>query len=437
MSTGALAILVLGHLPPGVATLPTEEVRFQARWKLSGDPLLVQAVLLQLGEKHVQKSEPAQRTPVDVVQSTLVRLAAYRDELPTAWEEFLRAPLRTVLQLCPLLTACDKLSCSCPAFHKMAHAGEPDPILEVFGRQFLFSNLKQAPADKAEVYNAVLRVPLVMEVELQAFSGLQGLYFEPRGDSIREPSDRFSVIWMPRLDHSQALILRQTQPDALGLARVADRYEVRCLKSQAESLHKALKPGVPYLPAGSATLFHAGPWPYGLQRPAINKAFRAFGWAANATQPVPGAASGGQWWAVHAENPPPSNVMPSQVGDVLIVMQPAKPELRKVSTPVIASQAVLQQLQTGPPVAVSAPVEPAFDESWAAYLHKRGTPSSSPEDRPAVVDQVAKQVLGKLQETPAATAVEQWQGMATALHTEVLQHIGGSRSNAGGSGGRC
>ena len=53
------AILVLGHLPPGVAALATGEVRFQARWKLFGDPLLV---LLQIGEKLVTKAEPAQRT---------------------------------------------------------------------------------------------------------------------------------------------------------------------------------------------------------------------------------------------------------------------------------------------------------------------------------------------------------------------------------------
>ena len=62
-----LGILVLGHLPPGVAALATGEVRFQARWKLSGDPLLV-----QIGEKLVTKAEPAQRTPVDVVESALV-----------------------------------------------------------------------------------------------------------------------------------------------------------------------------------------------------------------------------------------------------------------------------------------------------------------------------------------------------------------------------
>ena len=97
---------------------------------------------------------------------------------------------------CPLLTACDKVSCSWPAFHKLAHTGEPDPILEVFGRQFLFHNLKPAFADKAEVYNAVLRIPLAMEVDLQVFSGQQGLYFEPRGDTVQDPSDMFSVIWM-------------------------------------------------------------------------------------------------------------------------------------------------------------------------------------------------------------------------------------------------
>ena len=112
----------------------------------------------------------------------------------------------------------------------------------------------------------------------------------------------------------------------------------------------------------------------------------------------------------HAEGPPPRTVMPSQLGEILIVAQPARPEARKVPAPVIASAAVLQQLQSGPPVA-------------AAYLRKRGMNGSASDDRPAVVAQVAKQVLGKLQDTPTADATEQWQSMATAFCTEVLQQV--------------
>ena len=48
---------------------------------------------------------------------------------------------------------------------------------------------------------------------------------------------------------------------------------------------------------------------------------------------------------------------------------------------------------------------------------------SASDDRPAVVDQVAKQVLGKLQDAPTAAATEQWQSMATAFRTEVLQQV--------------
>ena len=48
---------------------------------------------------------------------------------------------------------------------------------------------------------------------------------------------------------------------------------------------------------------------------------------------------------------------------------------------------------------------------------------SASDDRPAVVDQVAKQVLGKLQDAPTAAATEQWQSMATAFRTELLEQV--------------
>ena len=95
---------MLGTLPEGEVKVPSSQVRFQVRWKLSGDPLLLQATLLQLGVATVSRYEPKQLTPVEVVQSAIVRVAAYRDELAVWWEELVRSALKAVVGLCPKLT---------------------------------------------------------------------------------------------------------------------------------------------------------------------------------------------------------------------------------------------------------------------------------------------------------------------------------------------
>ena len=277
MSDKALGVLVLGALPKNEVQVPVAQLRYQARWKVSGDPLLLQASLLQLGVAHVSKFEPQQRTPVEVAPSSLIRVAAYRDELPLPWEELVRSRLKAIVSLCPKLVGCSKLGCDCDAYHGEGANVEPNPILEVFGRQFLLHNLKSSQADVAQIFNVVLRVPVPLVDVLQGFSGLQGLYFEPRGATLREASPDFAVIWVPKADNKQAHFLRQTNSQAVGIARVGERFGVRCKVSDAPTLHAVLRPDRPFIAPGQVSLFQVGPWPHGTQRAAVIKALQAFG----------------------------------------------------------------------------------------------------------------------------------------------------------------
>ena len=422
MSAKALGLLVLGTLSAGEVKAPSSQVRFQARWRLSGDPLLLQATLLQLGEAKVSRFEPKQLTPVEVVKSALVRVAAYRDELSMPWDELVRSPLKAVVSLCPKLTGCERLGCDCPHYHGDGTGADVTPILEAFGRQYLLHTLKQTQPEAAQIFNVVLRVPDLLVDVLQGFSGVSGLYFEPRGATLREASSHYAVVWVPKADNKQAHLLRQTNAKALGIARVGDRYGVRCRVCDAAALHGALRPDRPFLAPGQVSIFHVGPWPHGTQRSAVIKALQAFGWTATATQPVAGPSPNGPWWQVQAASAPPADVIRSEVGDILVVAVPHKPEVEVQAAPVIASRAVLQQLQAGPSV-VSVPVaDEERADPWAAYLKKRGPAASGGGDRPAIVNQVAQEVLGKLQ-APEATAAGQFKQMADTLRSEVMQQV--------------
>ncbi|OLP95201.1 hypothetical protein AK812_SmicGene22685 [Symbiodinium microadriaticum] len=262
LSSEPLGLLVLGDLPTDIIQVRHSVERFQARWKLSGDPLLLQATLLQIGVQPVQKFVPAECTPVDVLPSALVRVAVFRDEWGQPWADFIKAPLRSVVAQCKLLTSCSVAGCTCEAFHGVSGPGEPEPILEVFGRQFLQLNLRQAAPSEAQVFNAILRIPLALEEQLQGFSGMGGIYFEPRGDSLRDPSARFSVIWVPRADHKQVLLFKQGNKDVVGLARIGSRYGVRCKVAGAQTLHEQLKPDQPFLAGGGLSQYQVGPWPH-------------------------------------------------------------------------------------------------------------------------------------------------------------------------------
>ena len=201
------------------------------------------------------------------------------------------------------------------------------------------------------------------------------MYAEPRGSDARQPSAKYAVIWMPRATYQDVLLRKQSHAEAISIARVGSRFGLRCNVADAQTLHGKVRPDAPFVSRAGTKLYHTGPWPFGAQRSNLLRTFKAIHWPAQPLQPVPGphAGSTGIWWVVQAEAPPPTPVLTTTQGEVLVVEQKEK-ELPSVARPpLVASKAALQRFQ-------AKAVDPGvgtFDylqvqDPWRHYLDARG-----------------------------------------------------------------
>ncbi|CAE7458115.1 unnamed protein product [Symbiodinium sp. CCMP2592] len=249
VSSKALGLLVFGQVDLSVATVKHEKVRFQAKCVTTEGPMLLTAVLLQIGDRFVQKRAPAKVETLELPPSSIVRVAIYRHEWAGPWSLVQQKPIRALLEA----------------------------LLEVWGRSYVSESMRPASAEAAFVFNAFLRVPAGLLETLLGFSGGGGIYFEPRGDEARQHSPLYSVAWMPKATRQEVTLARQSTPQALGIARIGQRFGVRSKVEHAEEVHSLLKPASTYFKQEGALTFHAGPWPYGSQRGAIAKVLESWG----------------------------------------------------------------------------------------------------------------------------------------------------------------
>ena len=105
LSSEALGLIALGPVDTEGSTLQTEKVRFHALCPSSGEPLLLNGLLMQVGDQYVVKHTPAVAT-LDVVQSVVQRVSVYRDEWEGDWATLVESPLRAIVACVPVLKTC-------------------------------------------------------------------------------------------------------------------------------------------------------------------------------------------------------------------------------------------------------------------------------------------------------------------------------------------
>ena len=430
VSQGALALVIVGDVDCANATVQVDKVRFRAEL-LNREPVLISGTLAQIGNKWVDKFVP-QTTQVDIAESCVVRLAVYRDSCPVPWDSFIKAPLKEIVNLVPLLQTCDRAGCECQKWHGSADPGEPPAILETWSRQFVGNTFKPVPPSSATVFNIMLRLPVQLEVSIQAYSGTAGVYIEPRSDDTRSPSQRFTVIWLPRSSWQEALLLSQTHTAILGIARMGDRFGVRCLKKDEESLHRKLKPSTAWVDRARLRTFESGPWPFGTQKQSILKALVSFGWQnARPSQPCPGRR-GGLWYKIEAEGEPPMQSLHAPFGEILFCELVAKTTPAAEVPQILASRRTLQGIQVPTD---KSPARPPVDplqasDPWQAALdrgpqpsHHGGTSSSSSD----IAKVVEASVLQKLK--ASNTVSPQQEHLEQTLLARVDAKIAASHSD--------
>ncbi|OLP99125.1 hypothetical protein AK812_SmicGene18333 [Symbiodinium microadriaticum] len=299
-------------------------------------------------------------------------------------------PLREIIQVVPCLRTCSVAGCTCAAWHGASAPGEPAAILECWARSWHSIAYKQAPAKSAVIFNIFVRIPAGLLKPLLACSGLHGVFIEPRAADSKEASAEFRVIWLPKASYSEVLLLKQSHAEIIGLARVGSRLGVRCNKADEEALHKVLK-GTPFVDRGSLCKFVVGPWPFGTQRQAAEKALASFGWVARVTQPIAGQP-GGLWWRVQAGSHPPELVLHTQFGEVLISEEPGPAATPVVKHAVLAARNALRDVCPPSPPLVD-PLQ--VHDPWAAALQKQKP--SQPASVQAMSAQVEAKILAKIQ----------------------------------------
>ena len=343
VSKAALALVVLGESLPVTENARVAKIRFQAVSLVCNEPVLLGAALIQIGDTWASKAPPKVLAPLDLVPSNVVRVAAYRDQVTVAWEAFHTAPMRTIVQIVEALQVCKTLSCACPKWHGLSAPGEPSPLLEVWQRQFCNEAYQVAAPANAAIFNVNIRIPAALTADVLASSGLQGVYFEPRGEHVGEASKEYQVTWMPKLTFAEILVQKQQHEEVIGLARVGMRYGLRTHVTNAKALHLKVRPEVPYLPKAEIRSFHVGPVPFGTQRQALTVMLETLPWATKPLHPIPGQRDAGVWWRVHATTAPPTSVVFTKHGEVLIVEQSEREQETRQAPAVVGSRQTIRQ----------------------------------------------------------------------------------------------
>lgn len=257
--------------------LPHKAVTIPCRCLVDNEPILVEAVLVQLSRGFVDKVAGQAKVELESLDVVTVKMISFKDELPIEWDVFAAAPIKHLVSQFPLLRRCDVTGCQCPHWHNQQALPVRDPILDVWRRQFLRVGFKPVPASKADFFTVCIRIPKILMQPLLEASGKHGTYCEPRSADGKDILPEFSVIWTPRQSVSELQHLKQTNPAVVGLARMGDRRGLRVLASQAQSVHGVLRPDAMFLPQGPRCEFLAGPFPYGTDRHAICKALKQAG----------------------------------------------------------------------------------------------------------------------------------------------------------------
>ena len=316
-TAAGLGFLVLSPYSEGIAQ-QGQIVRFPVQSRLTSEPMLVSAVLLQRGSIPVIRNMPAQPPAVEQVQTQTIKCLLYRDQINDQWQSVVQAPVKFIIGMVEYLQVCKQSACSCPKWHPSQQKSDM-PILDVWQRDFLSIHFQKVRPLDAQIYTVAMRVTADVYADLFKFSGTAGLFIEPRTDDGRGQDPRYHTIWVPRKPVSEVKALQSMQTSPVSLIRVSFRYGLKVPAEVAEQVHSQINPDEPFIAGSSKTSYRVGPFPWGTTKKAIQALFHQWSWQARPIHTVAKAKdSSGLMWLVHAASPPAHVVFQLQHGDVVI-----------------------------------------------------------------------------------------------------------------------
>ena len=424
VSSFALAVVVINSSPDDFHTsLSWSQMRVPLRCLANDDPMLVSACVVQLGTVPVLPPQNATLS-FSAEQAACVKVSVYRDTISCSWADFLSGPVRYILDRLPMLQVCDskKDECTCSKWHISADSLLKDPVLDVWRRQWLSTSFKACSSDSASIFLVNLRYAQVVEEEVLRVSGSHGMFLEPRSLDGRSPIMDWQVLWLQRMSLKEVQHLRQCDEMIVGLARMGSRLGVRTKAAQAVEVGAKIKPDMVVLASGSRMDFEMGPLPFGLDRSAVHKICQQLHWQARAVNPsrtLDGQA--GTMWHVQSACEPPSMVLSTKSGDVVITKMNRRERGGGEKLPIaIGSNQTVGLCAFGG--------EQSGEDPWANYRDpwssslKKNVPVPSESEPPAsfrkVEERIEKAVLAKI---PQSIPMEV-DGLDVKLDEHEAQH---------------
>ena len=376
----ALGLILLDADEKDLPTrLKWQQVRVALRCAANGEPMLVVACLVQLGDQEVSQSRTTPVHDFKAVTAACIKAAVYRDVVEGSWEAFCRSPIRYILgHLSPLQT-CEKCQGmpddDCPFWHAASDETLHDPVLDVWRRQWLNLQFRPVAQEEASIFIVNLRFVHSLEERVLRLSGHAGLFLEPRTVDSRDAHLDYQVLWMPKANQAEIERLCRTNPMAVGIARLGSRYGLRVFTKDASTVGQQVKPGSIFLASGTRLSFEVGPLPFGYDRLSLSKIFSSIGWQArplHTVRTLPGL--NGAVWLVQSCVDPPTQVIPLKHGDV-VVSKLKSPSNGPTETcaPVVTSSATLELCQLKDdecPMGASNPDPWLVKDPWSQPIMK-------------------------------------------------------------------
>ena len=322
LTNHGLALLVLGAPSDLQTALDWSSIRFAARCSMNQEPMLVTAILVQLGRMPVFQYTARDIPAIPSVEVACARITVFQDQWDGSWEDFSTRPVKHVLAVLKCLQTCRGHECSCPAWHPTQDQTH-DAVLDVFRRQFFNDAGRAVKWDKATHFGFFLRYVKQLEQRVLCASGQHGIFTEPKTEDALKPHSDYQVVWLPQMDFAAVAHKAQCEVQSLGVARSGKRFGLRVHVSHFQRVFTDTKLDAVYLAPGSRVTYQCGPWPFGSDRKSIARILKASGWESRPLQPLH-HVPGGLMWSVQAVMDPPVNVIAMQHGQVLITRQDSK-----------------------------------------------------------------------------------------------------------------
>ena len=319
ISTGALGLLLV-DLPPQehLDKAGIQRLKFPAKYISTQEPILVFGGLLGLGDKSITRVLQGPITKPETIETFIVRIQAFKDQLQMPWEEFTSSPVKHLVQLLPALTLCKGEECGthCQYFHAPIDQSLETVIAEVWGRHYSLVTGGRKEAADAELFSVNIRVPEAALDQILTNNPC-GIYTEAKAADGKSSHEKYAVIWLAKASHQEAAHQAKLCTFTLSLVRARHRYGVRVHKTSEEKAWTQLKPEAAYTPFRVSSIFEIAPLPHGTQRKAVQQLLGAWGWTAKPLQPGKGSITH-MSWRVGAETEPPETTLQAYGEDVLI-----------------------------------------------------------------------------------------------------------------------